>query len=138
METECIVRRIVQDLCEDAAEPSGFDVGAASGLRNKWAPDRCSFLRALSANPERGAPPVWIVIVDLEKAFDKVERSALFTAQGRQGIDKKDVALVQRLRAQQTGRLGARLDSDWKRSPAKGARRAQCFYFSSTPPSSLR
>eukprot|EP00959_Pyramimonas_sp_CCMP1952_P077060 1610753-Pyramimonas_sp.AAC.1 len=53
--------------------------------------------------------PVWMVSIDLKKAFDKVKYNTLFTALEQQGIDNKYILLLQRLRAQQTGRVGDEL-----------------------------
>ena len=41
--------------------------------------------------------PVWIISIDLQKAFDRIEYKALFSALAEQGVDDSYLSLLQRL-----------------------------------------
>ena len=49
--------------------------------------------------------PVWIVSIDLTKAFDKVEYNTLFAALAEQGVGDAYIALLTRLYSQQSGSI---------------------------------
>ena len=50
--------------------------------------------------------PVWIISIDLKKAFDRVEHAALFQALFDQQVDPEHIALLQRLYKHQRGVVG--------------------------------
>ena len=51
--------------------------------------------------------PLWVISLDLQKAFDRVEQAPLFEALLSHGMDSMYVSLLQRLYEKQTGSLDA-------------------------------
>ena len=49
--------------------------------------------------------PVWIISIDLQKAFDRIEYKALFSALAEQGVDDSYLSLLQRLYSNQSGNV---------------------------------
>jgi hypothetical protein len=50
--------------------------------------------------------PLWIVSIDLRKAFDRVCYSSLFDALMEQGVDESYLALLTRVYSGQSGNVG--------------------------------
>ena len=50
--------------------------------------------------------PIWIISIDLKKAFDRVEYRTLFAALEEQGVESGYIQLLQRLYANQRGTIG--------------------------------
>ena len=50
--------------------------------------------------------PVWIISIDLKKAFDRIEHHALFRALREQEMDPEIIALLERLYSDQHGAVG--------------------------------
>ena len=62
-------------------------------------------LNDLTAKANEWSLPLWIVSLDLSKAFDRVDHEALFAALADHGIPKNMILLIRRLYSNQTGRV---------------------------------
>ena len=65
--------------------------------------DALAVLECAVSNSIEFNAPLWIVSVDLSKAFDRVEYHALFEAIGQQGVPAPYVSLLRLLYRQQHG-----------------------------------
>ena len=62
-------------------------------------------LEDLTAKANEWSLPLWIVSLDLSKAFDRVDHEALFAALADHGIPKNMILLIRRLYSNQIGRV---------------------------------
>ena len=62
-------------------------------------------LEDLTAKANEWSLPLWIVSLDLSKAFDRVDHEALFAALAENGIPQNMLMLIRRLYAKQIGRV---------------------------------
>ena len=64
--------------------------------------------------------PVWIISIDLRKAFDRVERSVLFRSLREQGVDDSYICLLQMLYERQKGVLSENVEFNIDRGVRQG------------------
>ena len=100
----------------DAQQPSeqmGFR--AKTGVDHALLVLECVIGKSLEWNV-----PVWIVSIDLKKAFDKICYSSLFDALREQGVDESYLALLARLYSAQSGSIAGEASFPIRRGVRQG------------------
>ena len=64
--------------------------------------------------------PVWVITIDLKKAFDRLEHSSLFDALRQQGLDQSEIALLLDLYTEQRGSANGSYEFDVLRGVKQG------------------